>query len=73
MTFSVDAIEDVARSMGIDADEVSLRKAYLELDEQDRCLLEDLHTRLGGADPALVEAFSSHLLSFEQTRELLPD
>lgn len=74
MALSEDAIADAACSMGIDVDEVALRKAYLELDEQDRRLLTALHTGLGGADSsAFVEAFYSHLLSFEQTRELLPD
>lgn len=70
---TTDGVPDIADSLGINADEVALRKVYLELGEQDGLLLRELHARLGGVEPAFIEAFYSHLLSFEQTRALLPD
>lgn len=59
--------------MGIDAQDVSTRKAYLELRQSDADLLQALHPALEPHYDAILEAFYTHLLSFAETRGLLGD
>jgi PAS domain S-box-containing protein len=64
-------IAAIVKGVGIDAGEVARRKAYLKLEECDLALLKRLHEQQEGAS-VLVDAFYEHLLSFEETRALLP-
>jgi len=68
-----DEINQIAEAMGIDGDEISIRKAYLDLKDQDLEFLRELHQKLSCLNPEAIVSFYSHLLSFPQTRDLLPD
>jgi PAS domain S-box-containing protein len=67
-----ETIAAIVKEIGIDAGEVARRKNYLKLEERDLALLRGFHERQEGAS-VLVDAFYEHLLSFEETRALLPD
>ncbi|MBI3803020.1 MAG: PAS domain S-box protein [Nitrospirae bacterium] len=64
--------EQVAKKLGIDLEEIARRKAYLKLKARDLELLKGFHQKEAGTS-ILVDAFYQHLLSFEETRALLPD
>ena len=59
--------------MGIDAQEIDTRKAYLELQQSDANLLQALRPALNPHYDAILEVFYTHLLSFAETRALLGD
>jgi diguanylate cyclase (GGDEF)-like protein len=49
------------------------RKDFLSLTPQDEAALQRLHGLLGNEAPGFVETFYDHLLSFSETRALIPD
>jgi len=66
-------IAALARSIGIDAQEITRRKAFLEFDETDVGLLTELHARLQDVSRRFVNDFYTHLTRFEETRRFIPD
>lgn len=73
MNLSDNAIAELARAIGIDAQEVARRKEFLEFDETDIQLLTELHTLLQDASRQFVDDFYNHLIRFEETRSLIAD
>ncbi|PZP57431.1 MAG: hypothetical protein DI596_09255, partial [Azospira oryzae] len=73
MTFSEEAVTAVARAIGIDAQELARRMAYLEFDDTDVRLLTALHERLSAAQGQFADDFYVHLLRFDETRRFIPD
>ncbi|TAK05945.1 MAG: PAS domain S-box protein [Candidatus Manganitrophaceae bacterium] len=67
-----EAVTTIVKEIGLDAAEVSLRKAYLKLEDRDLALLKGYHEKQAKTS-VLVDAFYEHLLSFDETRGLLPD
>jgi diguanylate cyclase (GGDEF)-like protein/PAS domain S-box-containing protein len=59
--------------MGIDAQEIALRKAFLEFTPQDVGLLRSIHGQLNQLGYSFPAAFYDHLLSFGPLQNLLPD
>ena len=59
--------------MGIDAQEIALRKAFLEFTPQDVGLLRSIHGQLKQHGYSFTTAFYDHLLSFVPLQDLLPD
>lgn len=68
-----ETIDNIIREMGIDADEISLHKSYLEFTANDEPLLKELHDRLIEARPYFIDDLYVHLTSFAPTRALIPD
>lgn len=66
-------IDDLARSIGIDADEIAERLAFLEFDTDDARHLQALEAPLQNAWGRHADAFYEHLLEFDATRSLLTD
>ncbi|MHB0927145.1 MAG: protoglobin domain-containing protein [Gallionellaceae bacterium] len=73
MSPSGEAVAALARSIGIDAQEITRRKAFLEFDETDVSLLTELHARLQDVSQHFVNDFYTHLIKFEETRRFIPD
>ena len=73
MSPSDENIAALARSIGIDAQEITRRKAFLEFDETDVGLLTELHARLQDVSRRFVNDFYTHLTRFEETRRFIPD
>lgn len=73
MDFSHDLISKFAKSMSIDFDEISLRKQYLQLEDQDVSLLQELNRRLTNKDKSYIVDFYSHLLNFKEIQSLIKD
>ncbi len=59
--------------MGIDAQEIALRKAFLELTPTDVGLLRSIHEQLEQHGYSFTSAFYEHLLNFGPLQKLLPD
>jgi signal transduction histidine kinase len=58
----------------VSADEIKLRKRWLELDESDEKIIADELDILVGADvDNLIESMYDHFLSFEETRSFFPN
>lgn len=68
-----EAVELIAREIGLDLDEIAKRKAFLELRETDVDLLRKAHTLLQQDREDFSEGFYRHLLEFPEMRKLLPD
>ena len=68
-----ESIAIVVRTLGIDEAAVARRKAFLEISDADVACLQTLHASLQGRTPDFVDAFYSHLLSYEETRRFIPD
>ncbi|MEW6762795.1 MAG: EAL domain-containing protein [Pseudomonadota bacterium] len=66
-----DVIDDIAREIGLDSDEVEARKAFLELGEADVAALRDIHELLDMQRDAFSDRFYAHLLVFPQLNTLL--
>ena len=49
------------------------RKDFLSLTPEDERALRGLHSLLGDQTPGFVESFYDHLLSFGETRALIPE
>jgi diguanylate cyclase (GGDEF)-like protein/PAS domain S-box-containing protein len=70
---SDEAVAALARAIGIDAQEITRRKAFLGFDETDVSLLTELHPRLQDVSQHFVDDFYTHLIKFEETRRFIPD
>lgn len=57
----------------LNSEEVAQRKAFLEFADKDIALLKELHGLIDGDSAFFVEDFYQHLLSFKETRQLIPD
>ena len=68
-----ETVEAVMRALGLDDAAVVRRKAFLEFTDDDVARLKALHEALQDLAPDFVNAFYDHLLTFEETRALLPD
>ncbi|MEQ6341162.1 MAG: PAS domain S-box protein, partial [Gammaproteobacteria bacterium] len=66
-------IDSILREMDIDADEISLRKDYLEIIANDEALLKELHGHLSAARSYFIDDFYAHLAAFTPTQALIPD
>ncbi|MCD2515618.1 EAL domain-containing protein [Massilia sp. G4R7] len=64
-------VDGIALEIGLDADEIAARKAYLELDDADVAALRDVRELLESQRHAFSDRFYAHLLSFPQLRILL--
>ena len=73
MDFSHELISKFAESMSIDIDEISLRKEYLQLNNEDVSLLQQLNQRIKKKDKSYIADFYSHLLSFKEIQSLIND
>lgn len=68
-----EAVEALAREMGLDQEEIAQREAFLEITPADIALLKQIHERLEQESYSFADSFYSHLLEFPQLRTLLPD
>jgi rsbT co-antagonist protein RsbR len=59
--------------MTITADELSLRKRYLDLGAEDERRLDQVNTLAGEYAGPVIDAFYEHLMSFEETRSFFHD
>ncbi len=66
-----DFVDDLAREIGIDHEEVQARKAFLELGEPDVDALRDVHDMLECHRDAFSDRFYAHLMSFPGLRDML--
>ncbi|MCA1248619.1 EAL domain-containing protein [Massilia sp. MS-15] len=66
-----DDVDELAREIGLDQDEVAARKAFLELGEDDVETLRDVHGLLAMHRDLFSERFYAHLMSFPQLRAML--
>ncbi|MDC4226375.1 MAG: PAS domain S-box protein [Candidatus Manganitrophus sp.] len=66
------AIAAIVREIGVDGAEADRRRDYLKLGDRDLALLKEFHEQQAGKQ-VLADAFYDHLLSFDETRALLPD
>ena len=73
MMLSDETVAALAKALGIDVEEIARRKAFLEFDEHDVCLLKELHEHLHHLPRRIADDFHAHLLAFNETRSILPD
>lgn len=73
MNLSDEAVAALARAVGIDTQEITRRKAFLEFGETEVSLLTELHARLQDVSRHFVNDFYTHLTKFEETRRFIPD
>jgi len=73
MNLSDEAVAALARAIGIDAQEITRRKAFLEFGETDVSLLTELHVRLQNVSRHFVNDFYTHLTKFEETSRFIPE
>lgn len=66
-------VESIAREIGLDAQEIALRKVFLQFTSQDVARLSEIHDQLAQQSLNFAASFYEHLLSFEPLRPLLPD
>ncbi|MCC2957034.1 EAL domain-containing protein [Massilia sp. IC2-477] len=66
-------VDDLAREIGLDREEVEARKAFLELSEADVEALRDVHELLECNRDAFSDRFYAHLMSFPKLRAMLGD
>lgn len=66
-------VDQIAREIGLDSDDIAQRKATLELNDADIALLRKIHTRILPYQTDLVDAFHEYLTQFTTLRELLGD
>jgi diguanylate cyclase (GGDEF)-like protein/PAS domain S-box-containing protein len=68
-----EAVEAVAREIGLDEGEIAARKDFLELTALDGELLRDIQVLVERDAQAFSDSFYAHVLSFPQLRALVPD
>ncbi|WP_296949209.1 EAL domain-containing protein [uncultured Massilia sp.] len=68
-----DAVEAIAREIGLDARELAARKDYLELGEDDLALLREVHALMEGEHDAFADSFYRHVLAYPEMRALVRD
>lgn len=69
------ALDNLAQEMGISADDISLRKEFLEFSETDIGLLRELHEHIESShiDDFFTALFYHHLRAFPELHEFIPD
>ncbi len=67
------AVEAVVRALDFTDAAIAQRKAFLEFTDDDTARLKALHAALRDLEPDFVNAFYSHLLTFEETRRFISD
>ncbi len=65
--------ESIASDIGLDAQEIAIRKRFLEFSDKDVALLKSLHDKLEPEGDRFTAAFYEHLLQFEPLRTLIGD
>ena len=73
MSPSDENIAALARAIGIDAQEITRRKAFLEFDETDVSLLTSCTRVCKDVSQRFANDFYTHLIKFEETRRFIPD
>ncbi|MDP1707600.1 MAG: EAL domain-containing protein [Gammaproteobacteria bacterium] len=68
-----EVITTLLREIGMDAQEIAQRKAFLEFEQTDVKLLTELYPRLQNASQRFVDDFYALLLQFEETHHLISD
>lgn len=68
-----DYSKKIVQELGIDADEINLRKSFLEFTDIDVVLLREMHAQLQASCQEFSGAFYQHLLSFPETAGLIAD
>lgn len=63
----------ILSEMGIDADEIATRQAFLQFAETDAALLKELHEQITLLHPVLADSFYAHLQRFPEIQPLLGD
>src|SRR5512135_3223116 len=68
-------LDDLAREMGITAEEIAARKEFLELGASDADLLREIHQHVAAMhiDDSFADLFYHHLLAFPELRRFIPD
>ena len=64
-------LDAAVRHIGLSADEIAQRQAFLEITNEDVVLLQQMHAPLKEEQQNFIEAFYSHLLEFPAMRTLL--
>lgn len=67
------AVEVIAREIGLDRYEIAQRKAFLRFTEADIALLQQVHPQLRQNSHGFADAFYKHLLAFPAQRSVLSD
>ncbi|WP_306396801.1 EAL domain-containing protein [Telluria beijingensis] len=67
------AIDAIAREIGLDEEEIAARKAFLQFGERDAVVLREVHGLLEQERVAFSDSFYEHLLAFPRMRALLGD
>lgn len=72
---SKQALNNLAREMGVTPKEIALRKEFLEFTESDISLLREIHEYISGMhfDDIFTALFYHHLRAFPELREFIPD
>ena len=73
MTADDDAIAAIAREIGLDAEEIAMRKAFLEFGDDDLAVLASVHALTDEDGDAFSADFYDHLLRYGELRGLLRD
>ncbi len=73
MKLSDEAVAALARAIGINAQEITRRKAFLEFDQTNISLLTELHVRLQDVSRCFADDFYTHLTRFGETSRFIPD
>jgi PAS domain S-box-containing protein len=68
-----EAVDIIAREIGLDEGAIAARKAFLELGDDEIALLRDIHLLVGGHDAAFSDELYDHLLGFPALQALAPD
>jgi diguanylate cyclase (GGDEF)-like protein/PAS domain S-box-containing protein len=68
-----EAVDAIAREIGLDQQEVAARMTFLELDEHDKVVLRELHDLIDKDINTFSDGFYDHVLSFPHLRALVRD
>jgi len=68
-----EAVETVAREIGLDAQELAARKDYLQLGAADLALLREVHALMEGDTATFADSFYKHVLAYPELRALVAD
>jgi diguanylate cyclase (GGDEF)-like protein/PAS domain S-box-containing protein len=67
------AVEAIAREIGLDHAEIAARKAFLELGDDEIALLRDVHALVGASDDGFSDQFNEHLLGGAALQASVPE
>ena len=68
-----ETVREIVRALKIDEESLRTRRSFLEFTDDDAVRLFAIHSHLSSLRGRFVEDFYRHLMSFEETRRLLPD